>query len=329
MTLREIYENVAHRCDKNPDTPDPLTYRRILLSINDRYREIMRTPGIAGLRDESFSFTTTANRARYPIPFAASSIVSITDTTHRVLLTQRPQAWIRQRDPAVPPSATGTPYVYAVLNYSGVAQQPTVTTPSALEILSASASDTADVEVEYQDADGAFRVALVTLNGTTPVTVAVTAAQVFRLTYLGIAQATITLRQISDGAIIAQLPGSTLVSPTSNLHGSRGWVLQLWPTPAGAYPYTVDGSRQREALVELVDEPAFPEDYHTLLVWGACLDELVHMDDDRAEQYEQWWQRDLRAFRASVHQIRGQRMIPDSGTRVDWTPMGSNYPAWQ
>lgn len=330
MTFRDIFQDVARRCDKNADDPDPKTKARLNQFINDSYREIMRTPGVVQIRDEAFTFTTETGKARYTLPVSARGIVSIVDTTHRVRLTAQTMAWIRQRDPSVPAQVQGTPWVYAILNTAGIDRQPAITTASALEFVSASASDTGQIEIEYQDADGGFRVLILTLTGQTPVTVAATVAQVFRITYLQSANGAITLRQISDALTIAVLPATSLASQTGNLHASRAYVLHLWPTPGGAYTYTVDGPRPRAMLMDDLDEPAFDEEFHTLLVWGACYAELLHMDDDRRVEFQQLWKTDLKAFRSWLHQSRGQRVIPDGSRRgVGWTPMGSNYPGWQ
>lgn len=329
MTLQDIFQDVAHRCDKNVANPDQNTLARIHVSINDRYRELMRIPGVIQLRDESFSFTSIASTARYALPMAATAIVSIVDTAHRLTLTQKPLAWIRQQDASVPAQSTGTPWCYAVLNAAGVTKQPTVVSANALEVVSGSASDTGTIDIEFQDGTGGFRVVSTTLNGTTPVTVAATCVQVFRMTYQQVPVGAITLRQISDVATIAVLAPTALSSQTNNLHATRAWVLHLWPTPAGAYAYTVDGSRPRAALVAPMDEPAMPEDFHTLLVWGACADELLKMDDQRRGDYEQLWERDVRALRAYLHQSRGQRYIRSIGRQGGWTPMGSQYPSWQ
>jgi hypothetical protein len=329
MTYLDIFQDVARRTDKNPVNPDAATLTRINTFINDRYRQLMRLPGMIDLRDESFTFSTVANRARYAIPVAATAIVSIVDTSNRNILQQRPLSWIRRRDPSVPAQTTGTPWVYAILNDAGVGQQPSVITANALELLSTSASDTGVVEVEYQDADGGFRVLPVTLTGTTPVTVSATCVQVFRITNQNTQVGTIILRQIVSGAQIVVLPPVSLGTQTNNLHASRNWVLHLWPTPAGVYTYTVDGSRPRAALVEPMDEPAIPEDFHTLLVWGACEDEFLKMDDTRRSDYGQRWETDVRALRAFLHQSRGQRYVRDRNRKAGWSPMGSMYPPWQ
>lgn len=330
MTFRDIFQDVARRCDKNADNPDPVTRARLNQQINDVYATVMRTPGVVQIRDEAFSFTTEADKARYTLPVSARGIVSITDTTHRVKLSQRSMAWIRERDPSVPAQVTGTPWVYTILNTAGIERQPVITTASALELVSGSALDTGQVEIEYQDDNGGFRVVLVTLTGTTPVTVPATITQVFRVTYLQSAQGAITLRQTLDALSIAVLPATAQASQTGNPHASRAYVLHLWPTPGGAYTYTVDGPRPRAMLMDDLDEPAFDEEFHTLLVWGACAAELLKMDDDRREDYRKMFADDLRAFRAFLHQARGTLVIPDGSRRgVGWTPMGSNYPEWQ
>ena len=329
MTFLEIFQNIARRTDKNPDNPDPQTQARINQFINDRYRELMRLPGILPLRDESFSLTTVANQARYVLPVAAGQIASVFDSTNRIALAQRTMPWIRQRDPSVPARVIGTPWVYAILNYAGPLQQPAIVTANALVASSTSALDTGVLEVEYQDEFGGFRVVQTTLSGTILTSVLATCVQVFRITYLQSAVGQITLKQSADGLVIANLAPTSLVAQTGNAHAGRAWVLVLWPTPAGAYSYIIDASRPRMTLVDPLDEPAIPEDFHTLLVWGGCSDELLKMDDDRREDYEKRWAADVKALRAYLHQARGQRLIPTGpGAGVGWSPMGPNFPGW-
>lgn len=330
MTFREIFADVARWTDKAVDQPDPETRARLNGWINSRYRQLLRQPGVIQTRDETFTITTEANRARYVLPVAARSIVSVMDLARRVNLVQRSLAWIRQRDPSIPAQVIGSPWVYALLNVGGPGQQPTIVTASALEVVSTNAADTGTLEIEYQSADGGFRVLTVTMNGATPVTITLQVTQVFRATYYEVAQGTITIRQVADLREIMVLPPVTNVAAVGNPHSSRAWVIHFWPTPNGIFNYAIDGPRARATLVEDQDEPAVDEEFHDLIVWGAAADEFKKMDDDRAGDFEKRWKDGILAYRAHLHQARGQILIPGGyDRRVGWTPMGSNFPAWQ
>lgn len=337
MTYRDIYMDVARRCDKAIDNPDPVTEGRLNNFINDRYRELLRIPGVMDLRDDVFeavtsgyAITSTANENRLTLPPTISAVTSLVDNTNRLVLAQKPLAWIRQRDPSQPGQSSGTPRFYAILNMSGVIDVPSAATANALEIRSTSGSDIGGVvSLEYADERGAFRVVTATLNGAAQVLIPVQVSTVFRLTVDTPQVGAINLNDVAAVKTLASIPPNTLIAATSKLETSRGWVLWLWPTPAGAYSYTVDGTRQRTALVGPTDEPLLPEDFHTLLVWGACADELLKMDDTRVSAYEKKWSDDVKALRAYLHQARGQRLVRDRSRRTGWSPLGSQYPPWQ
>lgn len=63
--------------------------------------------------------------------------------------------------------------------------------------------------------------------------------------------------------------------------------VQLWPTPQGAYAYTVDYTAQIADMTADAEEPLLPEDYHHLLALGAQADEWRRADDDRYVQLRQ------------------------------------------
>lgn len=338
MTFLDIYQDVAHRCDKNPTSPDVETRTRINTFINDRYRQLLRMPGVLDLRDDvftavtsGFSIVSTANENRLVLPTAISAVTNLFDSTNRIKLQQRTLTWIRERDPSQPGTASGTPLYYAILNMSGVVDLPSSAASSQLEIRSTSAADVGSpVTIEYVDPAGGLRVIQVAVNGTNQVLIPASIASVLKVAVESPQAGQINLNDFTAAKTLAFIPANSLVMQTSNLETSRGWVLWLWPTPAGAYAYTVDGSRPRTTLVEDLDEPMIPEDFHTLLVWGACEDEMLKMDDDRAGSYADRWRADVAALRGFLHQARGERLVPYAyGRRVGWTPLGSNFPPWQ
>lgn len=339
MTLLDIFQDVARRCDKNVVSPDPETQARLRTFVNDRYRELLRLPGVLELRDDVFAtadgytFQSQPGENRVVLPDTVRAITTIINTTNRAELHKATLAWIRAHDPAHPGTASGTPTHYAVVNRDGVRDQPQGTPlPPALTIASSDLGDVGGVvTTEYQDQHGAFRALRHTLNGTTPVLLqGVLATLVFRIAVDGPQRGAIRLAEQATGTVLCTIPPNALEAQTTAPHTSRGWVLWLWPTPAGVYTFTVDGSKPRVALVDWMDEPALPEEFHTLLVWGACEDELLHMDDSRTAQYAERWKKDVASLRGYLHQARGQRLVPTGGRqRAGWTPMGGNFPPWQ
>ena len=233
MTFLEIFQDVARRTDKNAAAPDPETKLRLQTFINDRYRELMRLPGVMNMRDETFNvgtnytFQSVLGQNTVQLPATIIAVTNLIDSTHRIDLVQRTMAWLREHDPSQPGTSTGTPTSYVLAPYA-----------------------------------------------------------------------------------------------------AGGWTLVLWPTPAGVYRYTVDGTKARTALVADGDVPALPEDFHTLLVWGGCEDELIHMDDNRSQAFAERWRKDVAALKGFLHHIRGERLIPNSRS-AGWSPLGGNYPPWQ
>jgi hypothetical protein len=290
--------------------------------INDRYRELMRLPGI-DLRGETLLITTESGRARYALPASITEIYNITDTTNRILLRQTTLQWMRQRDPSIPAQQSGVPYFYAILNEAGIGIQPTVFTSGALEIVSTVGSDlmAGTLEVMGNPATaGGFNIIPFTLNGGTPVNIPFLIFEVFRLQLASIPLGTVTLRQIGPPVVnLATLQGSL----STALHK---WVVHLWPTPGGDYTYAIDFDRPRRPLVAPGDEPALPEEFHTTLVYGACAEEALKMDDGRAQYYESQYQNDVKRLRAFIHQVRGQRLIPTGRGRIGLSTIGPWFP---
>ena len=60
--------------------------------------------------------------------------------------------------------------------------------------------------------------------------------------------------------------------------------VQLWPTPQGAYSYTVDYTAQIADMTADAEVPLLPEDFHHVLALGAQADEWRRADDSRYDQ---------------------------------------------
>jgi hypothetical protein len=58
--------------------------------------------------------------------------------------------------------------------------------------------------------------------------------------------------------------------------------VQLWPTPQGAYSYTLDYTAQIADMTDDAEEPLLPLDFHEVLSLGAQYHEWRRADDDRA-----------------------------------------------
>jgi hypothetical protein len=320
MTFAELQTGVFTRLNKSL-TPDAVTAARIQQFLNDRYRELLRLPGI-DLRGETLSIVTESGRARYALPATVTEIYNVTDTTNRILLRQTTMQWIRQRDPSVPAQQSGVPYFYALLNEAGIAQQPSVFTSGALRLISTIGADLGTVTIEYSMPNGGFQTVTTVLNGTNPVIVNAAVQYVFRIYMTAAPAGTVELFQTAPALTLARIPGGQ--TTTATLHA---WVIHLWPTPGGPYAYDIDFDRPRRPLINPTDEPALPEEFHTTLVYGACAEESLKMDDQRASYYEGQYQADVKRLRAFIHQVRGQRLIPTGRGRTGFSVLGPFFPS--
>jgi hypothetical protein len=99
--------------------------------------------------------------------------------------------------------------------------------------------------------------------------------------------------------------------------------VQLWPTPQGAYAYTLDYEAQVADMTEDEEEPLLPLDFHRILSLGAQEEEWVRADDDRAGI--------ARARREALEKNFARYMwdLADSSSSqsVGWSPFGGHYPA--
>jgi hypothetical protein len=105
-------------------------------------------------------------------------------------------------------------------------------------------------------------------------------------------------------------------------------TIQLWPTPGGVIPYTVDSATTAVDLAAPTDEPLLPFEYHWLLVEAACYEEWLRKADSRAGTARQ----DLETgFKEMRHWLANP---PDykpmaGGNEPQPSRLGGMYPAWR
>jgi hypothetical protein len=326
MTLQDIERDICRRLDKNATTLDPETKTRLDTFINDRYRELMRLDGI-NLRDEIATVTpimTVAGQTRYVLPATHRQIIGITDKTTGHRLEQRSLSWMRHADPQA--KSFGSPQYWCVLNEAAV--ERALSAPGAALQLVASQPVTANIVLEVQDQhSGAFQMLDLTMSNVATLAVPGYVNQVFRMALASTAPPPVPIRlqEVISTVIIAQVPvtGIGAVAESGTPHA---WVVILWPIPSAICTLVVDFMRPRMMLSRPTDEPAIPEEFHTLLVWGGCSEECLKMDDDRHGEYERKYQEDVKRLRAFLHHARGERWIPGRPSRGR-SDLGGHYPA--
>jgi hypothetical protein len=332
VTFLQLLNDSFQRLDKIPNAlgASNLAADRMKRFMNDRYRELMRLDGIADtLRDETFTVTSSAGYNRLSLPSAAATISNVVDTANQIKLREVALSWIRERDPGN--TNSGTPYVYAVLNPNGVSVQPSAS-GATLEILSSDPADVRGFTVEGMLNGWQFTAYTGFLTGTVPVALP-SFELIFRLevssALLGVANSSVTIRETAPLVknLLSLQKGASASAAQMDQNALFSWVLYLWPTPSGVYPYQIDFSRALYELVNDSDVPALPQDFHNLLVWGCCEDECIHMDDSRAQNFRARWEKDVRELRAYLVRARGTRFVPGRRSGSRYSDLGPYFPA--
>jgi hypothetical protein len=101
--------------------------------------------------------------------------------------------------------------------------------------------------------------------------------------------------------------------------------ISLWPTPSEALTYTVDYTAAFTDLASSGDVPPLPQDFHRLIVYGACMDECLKGDDGRYTVYRDEWKRGVDNLKYWLHARPSYR--PGSDGRHRGSNLGSQFPS--
>lgn len=273
MTRTELLAELARRLNKNTSL-DTATQARLIGFLNETHRELLSMPGLQRLRDDTITFSSVANQARYALPWVPK-INRIFEATNDRVLEPMTLATYRDAD-ADPENTTGTPSHWVWAGQSPVAKQPS--DASSLYVKSTSGADTSQTAYLEGEVSGGYpRSASVTLTGGTAATLSSSITDWVRVTkfYLSAAGAgTITLHEDSGtGTELARLA----IGQTSQ----RYVLLNLYPTPSEAITYSADVVLGVTDLAQNTDEPRLPLDFHDLLVAGAMVREYEKTEDNR------------------------------------------------
>lgn len=120
-------------------------------------------------------------------------------------------------------------------------------------------------------------------------------------------------------------PGlSTAGNPEAYINLGRALTgllqVQLWPTPQGAYTYTLDYTAQLADMTEDSEEPLLPLDFHEVLSLGAQYHEWKRADDDRKDEVRADLEDGLKALNRWVWDLADSTSAPPIGR--------SNLGAW-
>lgn len=312
--LAELYRRLGYAA-----TPAAAVTTRLAAFLNTSHRQILSTPGLDRLRDDTVTFASVVDRTQYGLPQSIQRIQAITDRTNDRHLHLRSLDWIRSVDPGL--DQTGTPEYYAPIGIQAVALQPS--NASEIFVDSTAAGDTGTAYLEGIRTGGYFRALNVTMTGVTAVSFAAAITDFVEITKFYISAAavgTVTLLEdVEGGTELARIPiGQTF---------SRYQGLQLWPTPSAAVTYFVDYTRNIPDLSVTNDEPLLPEDFHWLLVEGSLIKEWTKKDDlMRREAAQADYNRGLSDLKYAV-MCPAEFLPARSQAAIAANRLGANYPA--
>lgn len=262
---------------------------RLTAMLNQTHRELLGTPGLDSLRDDTITFASVANQAVYGLPPSIARIEAITDRTQMVRLQAATLSDIRDADPGL--LSVGMSTHYAPRGLQQVASQPSAAT--GLWAVSTSASDTQSVFLESVRSGGYRAVgAPVTMTGTTRVALGSFTDHV-EVTKFYLSAGAAGAVSLYDAAV----NGNELARIAVGQTYARYLAVQLYPTPSSAITYYVDYVRTIPDMVNGADEPLLPEDFHTVLVDGALVKEYTTIDDNRRPAAEKAYQRGVSALK--------------------------------
>jgi len=325
MTFGTILADCYRRLDF-PTSPDSSTVTRLKAFVNDAYQEVLGEPGMAewiAANTTQVTFASVASQAQYAIPTAIERVDGLVERTTRRRLRAQSWDWYRATLPDQT-VITATPTDYIPIGFQAVAVQPSAAT--GLWAVSTASGDTAvTITVETVRSGGIVANKTVTLTGTTRVQIGTFTdhVEVTKVYLSAAASGDVSLYDASsNGTLLGTLPAGTTYG--------RYFAFALWPTPAAAITYYLDGPYAVRDLVDDSDEPPFPARFHRILVEGAVRREYEKRDDDtraqRAEQRRRAVLSDLRYFLTCSPDFLP---VANRAARANPSRLGAWFPSWR
>lgn len=272
MTFLELKQGVYDLCGFG-QSPSTAVVRRVGAWINEAQRRILRDPGMSDLRQGSLPFSSVAGQTLYAIPQVFERIDSIVQQTNDRKLRFMSRAMYRSIDPAE--RSSGMPDYYVPEGLRAVFMQPATTGIWAAS--SAVGDTTQKVNLQGVRASGDINQPIqTTLTGTTRVAIGSVTdyLEVLSWNLDTVATGTVSLYDAAAaGNVLARIP--------IGFKAVQYEVIRLWPTPAQALPYVVDGQWLIQDLVQDTDVPMLPPSYHDILGDYARMREYERTGDKR------------------------------------------------
>jgi len=284
VTLNEIELDVYRRFDY-ADTPPASVKNRIDGFINQRHRQLLATDRMRSLRMATTTLVTVPNRPSYGLPYGCARITRVMDQANGFLLGTNSMEWVREHN-ANPQDVTGTPETWIPLGFSPVATRLIFPVAPALWIAATiappgSATFTLVLVGDYLCTPGQLFTLTPTLSTPDPLVLNPVALPA-GFTPTDIIEFTSSAALTGAVALFDADTGGNLVSQISrNQTTARYYRIGFYPVPSDTLTYWVDYEREILPLIDPLDEPMLPIDFHDIIALLARMDEYEFKSDDR------------------------------------------------
>lgn len=279
------------------------------------------------LRDTTLTFTTVIGQKKYGLPQALTKVRDLYDLVNQRRILPMRMEELRMVDPGLSASSATVQWWLPLNGWSATAVELTSTGVGLWAVSDAAGDTTQKVWAETTRLGGVragFAVAAgTTLTGTSRVRLG-TLGDHIEVVKLFLDVPTTGTISLYDAATV----GNLLAVITPGRTAARYFMIQLYPSPSAALSISVDCQRSIEDLVQPTEEPLLPEDFHQVLMHGACYEEWLNRADSRAKdelmQTEQVFA-DLRHSLTSPDELSVQR--GPRGYRPRMSRLGGFFPA--
>ena len=320
MTLTTILADLYRKLGF-PTTPQTAVTTRLTAMVNETVQELLSEVGFSqpATLPAQITFASVASTPIYALSPLLSRVLAISEQTNNRRLERKEFDWYRTVEPN-PTINTGTSSVWVPMGLTGIEAQPT----AACELFCVStAAETPTIYVEAVRTGGVPISLSTAMTGTTAKTLGASYTDIEMVTkcYLSAAATgTVTLRMDNGtGTVITTIP----IGQTS----ARFEQIALWPTPASAITYYVDGERIVSDMANGTDEPPFPVRFHRMVVDGTLLKEWEKRDDSRYGQVKGRFERDKGRLKAYLWYSGDTIPVMGGGSGVRFSRLGGWAPA--
>jgi hypothetical protein len=239
---------------------DPLT--QVKAVINRFYFRVLQATNSDVQKRNDFTLVTRANAASYGLPLYVREVLNIEDPENDKFLFEITAAEYDQKYPDT--TETGDPDIYYAIGSYGVQRQPAAA--GAITVVAGAAGDSSNrfVTVTGFDSSGdLFPPETLTLTGMTAVTSANSYTRIKRLVKSANSSYT-----IDSNLTVKDSSSNTLaVIPIWETSPTYKWI-EFYFIPDGVITYNLRTLERKMPLVNDLDWPEFPEEYHDLLLCG-------------------------------------------------------------